>query len=254
VGIWVSSDSGVLLLRDRITTLFIDDGGVMNDNALRGPEWQRLVAEFFVPLLGGNPDEWKEANRAVFEKLLPYLMAGPRDQDYVTWYEDCQIWWLKEMTSKVGVAVPADDTKFRGLVWEAIAHITERVRSSYPDVAKSIRTLCKMGFKLHTASAEHSRELEGYLRGMGIRQYFNTLYGSDAVNQGKYSIEYYQRLFGHSGVAPESSLVVDDSPHNLVWAGSLGAITCLVNPSQPENAQADYVITKLADLPEILGK
>ncbi len=37
-----------------ITALFIDDGGVLNDNALRGPQWQRLVAEFFVPALGGD--------------------------------------------------------------------------------------------------------------------------------------------------------------------------------------------------------
>jgi hypothetical protein len=27
--------------------LFLDDGGVMNDNALRGPQWQRWVARIF---------------------------------------------------------------------------------------------------------------------------------------------------------------------------------------------------------------
>jgi hypothetical protein len=50
--------------------LFLDDGGVMNDNRLRGPQWQRLVAEFFVPRLGGTQEAWSEANRIVISRLL----------------------------------------------------------------------------------------------------------------------------------------------------------------------------------------
>ena len=37
----------------------------MNDNATRGLRWQRLVAEYLAPRLGGNPDDWGEANRVV---------------------------------------------------------------------------------------------------------------------------------------------------------------------------------------------
>jgi hypothetical protein len=29
--------------------VFIDDGGVMNDNNERGLQWHRLVGEYFVP-------------------------------------------------------------------------------------------------------------------------------------------------------------------------------------------------------------
>jgi phosphoglycolate phosphatase-like HAD superfamily hydrolase len=36
-----------------VTTIFLDDGGVMNDNALRGPEWQRLVGEYLSQVLEG---------------------------------------------------------------------------------------------------------------------------------------------------------------------------------------------------------
>ncbi len=32
--------------------ILLDDGGVMNDNRLRGEQWQRLVGEFFAPRLG----------------------------------------------------------------------------------------------------------------------------------------------------------------------------------------------------------
>ena len=43
--------------------VFLDDGGVMNDNSQRGFQWRRLVGEFFVPLLGGTSEAWVEANR-----------------------------------------------------------------------------------------------------------------------------------------------------------------------------------------------
>ncbi len=32
-----------------LPVLFIDDGGLLNDNALRAPEWQRLIGEYFPP-------------------------------------------------------------------------------------------------------------------------------------------------------------------------------------------------------------
>lgn len=35
-------------------TIFVDDGGVMNDNRLRAPQWRRLLGEFFPPRLGGS--------------------------------------------------------------------------------------------------------------------------------------------------------------------------------------------------------
>lgn len=50
--------------------VFLDDGGVMNDNSQRALQWQRLVSEFFVPLLGGTPDAWIEANRVVIDHIL----------------------------------------------------------------------------------------------------------------------------------------------------------------------------------------
>lgn len=42
--------------------VFLDDGGVMNDNNTRALQWQGLVSEFFIPLLGGSSDAWSRAN------------------------------------------------------------------------------------------------------------------------------------------------------------------------------------------------
>lgn len=51
-------------------TLLLDDGGVMNDNRLRGEQWPPLVGEFFAPRLGGTPAIWAEANRSTVARIL----------------------------------------------------------------------------------------------------------------------------------------------------------------------------------------
>ena len=50
--------------------VFLDDGGVMNDNGTRASQWQRLVSEFFVPLLGGTAEAWSHANRVAADRLF----------------------------------------------------------------------------------------------------------------------------------------------------------------------------------------
>ena len=50
-----------------ITQIFLDDGGVLNDNDRRGAEWRRLIGEFLSPRLGGEPLAWGAANRIVFD-------------------------------------------------------------------------------------------------------------------------------------------------------------------------------------------
>ena len=46
--------------------IFLDDGGVLNDNERRAVEWQRLIGKYLSPRLGGEPLRWAEANRVVF--------------------------------------------------------------------------------------------------------------------------------------------------------------------------------------------
>src|SRR5260370_40428934 len=63
--------------------LFVDDGDVMNDNALRGSQWQRLLGESFPPILGGTPEAWAEANRIVVPRLWEgYGLSGQPARDY----------------------------------------------------------------------------------------------------------------------------------------------------------------------------
>jgi hypothetical protein len=50
--------------------IFLDDGGVMNDNCRRSSQWQRRAGTFFAPRLGGEPAAWARANRVVTATLF----------------------------------------------------------------------------------------------------------------------------------------------------------------------------------------
>ena len=49
-------------------TVFLDDGGVLNDTERRIAEWSRLIADYLSPRLGGIREAWAESNRDVFDR------------------------------------------------------------------------------------------------------------------------------------------------------------------------------------------
>ncbi len=234
-------------------TLFLDDGGVMNNNRLRGPQWQRLVAEFFVPRLGGTPEAWAKANWIVMDTLLEPTAWRERLQsarDYHHFDRMYQLDWLKGMCAVVGIPAPSDEECYR-LACQAAASITRRVHSAFPGAVDAIRALHQRGYPLYTASAESSTDLAGYLEGMGVRDCFQRLYGPDLINTFKNGPDYYERLFADAGVHPGEALVVDDTPQAIGWARQAGARAILVGQA---SAGRDGIlsITSLAGLPAII--
>src|SRR6185437_11322065 len=109
------------------------------------------------------------------------------------------------------------------------------------------------GYRLHTASGEHSLDLTGYLEGMGVRDCFGSLYGPDLVRTVKAGPRLYERIFAHADVEPACALVVDDSEEVLDWAASVGARTVLRGPEPPRSPRHRHV-TSLAELPNLLGR
>ena len=233
--------------------VFLDDGGVMNDNDLRGSQWQRLVAEFLAPRLGGDASDWMEANRVVAErecKMYKEHPWGRPEADYLSFRERRDEAWLRGMCEHVGVAAPGRE-RCVSFARETCAFVTRRVRAARPGAVSAIRRLHSEGYQLYTASGEDSEDLDGYLEGMGVRDLFERLYGPDLVNTAKVGPTYYERIFEDAGVQPGEAVVVDDSPLVLGWAREIGARTVLVS-AQPGAGGA--VIAGLADLPALLGK
>jgi HAD superfamily hydrolase (TIGR01509 family) len=232
--------------------VFLDDGGVMNDNERRGGQWQRCVAEFFVPRLGGLPEAWAEANRVVATALFDLVAWEERLRatgDYESFDRSYQIDWLGGMCELVGVPCPPDDEAV-ALAHEATLYVCRRVHAAFPGVVEAIRTLHARSYRLNTASGESSLDLTGYLEGMGVRDCFDRLYGPDLIATFKSGPAYYERLLTDAGVPPERALIVDDSPKAIAWAASVGARSVLVGSAQCPGAKA--VIGSLAELPSLI--
>lgn len=236
--------------------IFLDDGGVMNDNEVRGPQWQRLVAEFFVPRLGGTPEAWPEANFVVINRLLETddwnrRIASASDYDSFerAYHRD----WLTWMCELVAVPAPPEEECVR-LGREAEAWITRRVHSAYPGAVNTIRELHHHGYTLHTASNESSTSLEGYLEAMGIRDCFGRLYGPDLIATFKEHPDYYPRIFAEVGIRPEHALVVDDRLYAVQSAAHTGAQAVLVTTDPSPHLAPIRSIRSLVELPDLIDE
>ena len=233
--------------------VLLDDGGVMNDNSVRGGQWQRLVGEYFAPRLGGAPGAWAAANKAVIDRLMAaggwdgLMRAAP---DYAAYEENYFVRWLTEMCAEVGVpAPPVVDCVAQGVAAET--YIIPRVWSAFPGAVDAIRTLSAAGYTLHTASGGGSRLLGMYLEAMGVRACFGRLYGSDLIETFKIAPDYYARILADLALPAEAALFVDDSPRALSWAAEVGARTLLVAES---DAGGFKRVGSLAEVPEYLRK
>jgi phosphoglycolate phosphatase-like HAD superfamily hydrolase len=235
--------------------IFLDDGGVMNENDRRGPQWQRLVGRYFIPRLGGAPEAWGRANREVatrlFEASNTFFDADPT-ASFAAFDARYKCDWLVGMCEMVGVASPPDPDEQRRLAHACDCYATRRVRSAYPGAISAIRRLHAAGYVLRTASGETSWELDGYLTGMRVRDCFVALYGPDVVDTAKASPLYHRRVLEHAGIAPADALVVDDSERVLAWAADLGAATVLCRVEPPTDPRHRHV-RRLAELPRLLG-
>ena len=241
-----------------VRAIFIDDGGVLNDNERRAAEWQRLIGEYLSPRLGGEPLAWGEANRIVFEeqweRFEDWSASHTGDEEYVDFFSsgDESSRWLREMCEHVGVPTPDDRPKLAAATQR---YVRARVRSGYEDAAPGVRALFDVGYTLATASGETSKELDFYLVALGIRDCFTgRLYGPDLVQAPKASPTYYERILADTGVSPASALVVDDSPNAVAWAGRAGMQTVhMCRQGEPAPA-ADHVVGSLLELVELLNE
>jgi HAD superfamily hydrolase (TIGR01509 family) len=242
--------------------LFLDDGGVISDNDVRAPQWQRMVGQFFAPILGGSAEAWAEANRVVITSFFsPGAWEARMNStpDYWSFERKYNLDWLADMCQLVGVPTPSEEESVE-LARRAGAWIVSKVRADFPGAADAIRRLHDAGYILHTASGESSTDLKGYLGATGVLDCFGRLYGPDLVNTHKSGPDYYERIFADAGALPTDALVIDDSHVALSWAVQVGARTVLVTSKQRRSEYSEALpkpcltVGSLAEVsPELLA-
>jgi FMN phosphatase YigB (HAD superfamily) len=237
--------------------IFLDDGGVINDNEVRGRQWQRLVGEFYAPRLGGTPEDWAEANRVFTAGLFETVAWNARLQqthNYADFDRQYMRDWITGMCGMLGIEPPPEEEGI-ALAREGGNWIIPQVRAAYPGAIETIRVLHDEGYTLYTASGASSWDMKAYLEPYGVVECFVRLYGPDLVDTHKKGPEYYRLIFEDSGVRAEDALVLDDNPMVLGWAGEVGARGVLVGKHASEKVSGLVAeIGSLAELPELLQR
>lgn len=226
--------------------IFFDDGGVMNDNKKRGPQWQRLVGEFFSKRFGGEPTVWSNANRQYIEGYLKKYRTWTgiyEGLDYESFNRLYIEGWVEGMFNLTGNLLPPR-IEYDDIFYSASAYVTPNVQADFPGVIDTITDLYNTGYTLHTASGESSMDLHGYLSGMGVRDMFDRLYGPDLVNTVKNGEPYYREILNDLNIEPEHAIIIDDNPKMLQILSKMGvhAIqSCLTSDHQP--CVPDFIMT-----------
>ena len=214
----------------KITTLFIDKGGVLIDNTTLGPQYRRLLGEFLPTELGGDADAWANANvgaaHRAFERYRNAHLTVP-STSIREWYADDVRRWLYEMCDEVGRARPPADQADR-IANAAHMYVRRRVDVRAPRIVERLRDFHKRGLKLHVASGDLQGDLMGYLDTMGALDLFDRVYTSDLVNVWKSSPAYYRAILADTGTDSANAIVIDDSKTAIDWAGECGLRGVLV--------------------------
>ena len=211
-----------------VRVVFLDDGGVLNDNERRAPGWRRLLGEFFAPRFGGTPRAWGDANWTIFSEILGDWSHAQQSHTPLApdWFAQQDERWLTGMFERVGVPVPTD---ISGTVRASKAHVMDHIDCAYPEAGPAVRAMHQRGIALHMASSGVSTELAPYLARMGILALFDRLYGPDLIGTHKTSSRFYERIAEDSGVDPDTAIVVDDNAQPLEWAAGAGFRTVHVD-------------------------
>ncbi|MBY9017767.1 MAG: HAD hydrolase-like protein [Candidatus Lokiarchaeota archaeon] len=237
-----------------LVKIFFDDGGVLNDNKIRGKQWRILAGEYYYSRLGGDPEIWGDANQKLITSYFNTFLRDGREKfkDYQTFYNDFKKHMVLGMFKEAGKTPPQNITPIE-VFNSANQYVIPKIRSAIPGVIDSIKKLSSSGFTLYTASGAVSVEMKMYLEGMGVIQYFKEFYGPDLVNTWKFDKDYYRAIFKDLNLNPRNAIIIEDNPKYLEAAFQTGAYviqSCITGEFKP---QYPFFVKNMKVLPKIIG-
>ncbi len=227
-------------------SIFFDDGGVLNDNKIRGKQWKLFVGEYYSGRFGGDPEIWGEANHKLITSFF-WRDGKEKFDDYLAFYTHFKKNMVLGMFKEAG-KIPPRNLNYEEVFNSARQFVIPKVRSAIPGVINSIKELFGRGFILYTAAGAVSIEMKMYLEGLGVSQYFVEFYGLDLINTWKSGPDYYKAIFNHSGVDPKKAIIIEDQPRFLDKALEVGTNViqaCITGEHKP---QFPFFVKNMRDL------
>lgn len=231
--------------------IFFDDGGVLNDNSTRAPQWKALCGEFFHSRFGGDPEVWGEANQRVMTLLMDPKETKEYNGDYITYYTQFKSEWVVKMFEEARRSVPPKEEHER-IYDTTVEYIWPKVHSAIPGIIESINILYSKGFVLYTSTGLASREIKMVLEGMRIKDFFSGFYGPDLINTRKFSPNFFKAIFNDIKLESKKAVVIEDQPRFIESALKTGANViqaCITGEFQPEYP---FYIENMHQLPKII--
>lgn len=135
---------------------------------------------------------------------------------------------------------------------------SQGVVSVFPHVMETIKTLSAQGKTLTIASSRASVTLTGFVRDLQLEPYISLVLSCDDITHPKPHPETVLKTLQLTGFAPEETIVVGDSPYDILMGNRAGCTTVGVSygngtAEELRQAGADHIIDDFAQLLDITG-
>jgi FMN phosphatase YigB (HAD superfamily) len=232
--------------------IFFDDGGVLNDNSIRTPQWKVFCGEIFHSRFGGDPEVWGEANEKAIKSLeIDGLKPKEAHIDFLTYHAKFKSEWVIKMFEGAGRSAPPEH-EHENIFNSVSEYVWPKVHSAIPGIIESIKILYSEGFILYTSTGLPSREIEMVLKEMGIKDYFSGFYGPDLINTRKFSSNFFEAIFNDIKLESKKAIVIEDRPkciENALKTGANVIQACITGEYQP---QYPFYVEDMHNLPKVV--
>jgi phosphoglycolate phosphatase-like HAD superfamily hydrolase len=121
----------------------------------------------------------------------------------------------------------------------------------------TVRELRSRGFRLALIGGRPISQVEPELKYLGIRDWFDLVLTSEAVNSPKPAPDIVQRAAEFWNIPPEQILVVGDSPDDIISAKSAGAFSAGIcsgyfSKEAIVKAKPDFLLDSVSDVLDIV--
>jgi len=186
-------------------------------------------------------EEYEEESSKLFKGLAgkPYVKIREVDTEA-----------MRRVAGKYGFNVPED-------FWEISLEMHARYGELFPDAFEAIKTLKSLGLHVGIITDSDNDYIDAHLRALGIYDLFEGITTSEDAGFYKPHPRPFWLALEKAGVRPEEAIYVGDNPaKDCVGAKNAGMISVLFDPDaskQPLWGNCDFVISRLLDLPDIVG-